>query len=234
MKNITRLCSLCSAFVAMNSLLPQAKAYDFQYGFWNVYSPNALDHVVGQVNLQRTSEGGNPANGVSYWNPINSGQAASLTLEFTFSRPTTQINLYSHIATYNFGGGNFGSGSLWGSTNGTDWVSLMDAPTPSGIAIGYFYTANLPEALTGASQIWIQARLQTSGSDIMAQFSRQDTAANPNNIFELDANLVPAPEPSSVLLAIGGCALVGMQRLRGKKMGHEGERVLNDSWLRPR
>ena len=209
-------CTLALASITLICFLPQARAYDFQYGFWNVYSPNALDYVVGQVNLQRTSEGGNPASGVSYWNPIYNGQAASLTLEFTFPRPTASIFLYSHIATYNFGGGNFGSGSLWGSTNGTAWVSLMNAPTPSGIDAGYFYQTNLPDSLTGVAEIWIQARLQTSGWNIMAQFSRQDTAANPNNIFELDANLVPAPEPSAVLLALAGFTLVAMQRLRRK------------------
>jgi hypothetical protein len=199
--------------VAVNSFLPQARAWDFQYTFWHVYSPNALDYIVGQENIQRSAEG-NPDSGVSYWCPINNGQEARLTLKLTFPRPTAAIYVGdSYMASFNFGGGNYGSGSLWGSKNGVDWIQLIDAPTPSSVGMGYTYNSNLPDSLTGSSEIWLQGRLQSSGWNIMAQFLRRDTTdLSAPNVFELDANLVPVPEPSSALLALSGLALLVVQR----------------------
>ena len=123
MTTITRLFGLSIA-VACLSTTAQGQSWDFQYGFLDVYSPNALDYVVGQVNIQRSSEG-NPENGISYWNPIANGTEARLTLEFTFPRPTTEISLFSSIGAWNFGGGNFGSGSLWASMQ----VSVLTSDT---------------------------------------------------------------------------------------------------------
>ncbi|HOX57215.1 MAG TPA: hypothetical protein P5205_08725 [Candidatus Paceibacterota bacterium] len=216
MKQITHFYGLLAAalaVVAVNAVLPQAKAYDFQYGFVDVYSPNALDYVVGQVNIQRRSEMPDPQNGISYWHPIANGTEARLTLQFTFPRPTTEISLHSGIGAWNFGGGNFGSGSLWASKNGSDWILLLDGPTPPGIDAGYHYDQNLPDSLIGESEIWIQARLNTSGWNIMAQFARQDTRYYNYNVFELDANLVTIPEPSSALLTLGGLVLLVLCRL---------------------
>ncbi|HOX55569.1 MAG TPA: hypothetical protein P5205_05795 [Candidatus Paceibacterota bacterium] len=216
MKPITYLHGLFTAVlavVAVNLFLPQAQAYDFQYGFVDVFSPNALDHVVEQVNIQRRSEMPDPQNGISYWHPIANGTEAKLTLQFTFPRPTTEVYLHSGIGAWNFGGGNFGSGSLWASKNGSDWVLLLDVPTPSYEA-GVHFDQNLPDSLIGESEIWIQARLNTSGQNFMAQFARQDTRYYNYNVFELDANLVTVPEPSAALLTLGGLALLALRGLR--------------------
>lgn len=200
-------CSLSCGAIAQSS---------FNYGFFDVYSSNALDYVVGQNNIEQSGEAGTP--GVSGWNPINNGQEASITYEFTFAQPTTSISLYATLASFNFGGGEFGSGSLWASTDGENWTLLMDAPTPAypgyEYGLGYTFDANLPTSLIGTTDIWIQAQLDTSGWDILSQFSRQDTAANNGtgynnggNIFELDATLAPVPEPSSAMLAVIGVVL---------------------------
>lgn len=189
--------------------------WDFQFSYLNVFDPNALDHVVGQVNIQRVSEGYWPGFLQSYWCPINNGVEARLTQQFTFAQPTASIFLHDTLASFNFGGGEFGSGSLWASTNGRDWVWLMDAPTPSQQGYGYAYSANLPDSLLGASEIWIQARLQSSGWDIMAQYDRSSYPSEGNR-FELDANLVPIPEPSAAVFMVGGLALVLHRRARQK------------------
>ncbi len=161
--------------------------WDFQYSFTNVFASNALDYVVGQSNIQRTAEGG----GVSYWNPKTNGAPASLTQMFTFPNPTAQIYLTAEFSSFNFGSGNYGSGSLWASIDGTNWVSLLNAPTPAGTSLDYDYAANLPSSLIGSYQIWIQARLQTTGENILAQFQRAN--GNPQYpAFAIDVTYAPS------------------------------------------
>jgi hypothetical protein len=167
-------------------------SWDFQYGFLDVFSTNALQYVVGQTNVTQTAESGGPSDGVSYWCPINNGTPASLTMEFSFPQPTTAIFLkIGSEPVYNFGGGETGTESLWGSKDGTNWIQLVNLPTPTGISADDQLTTNLPSSLIGANQIWIQDRMETSGLNIMAQFLRQDTSSNTNNAFQLNANFAP-------------------------------------------
>ena len=191
------------------------------YSFQDVYSSNALDYVVGQNNIQRTSENGNPSSGVSYWNPINNGENATLTFKFAFTQPTKSIYLNTYIGAYNFGGSYYGSDSLWASTDGANWVNLASPPTPSypgyPYGAGTNYDSYLPPFLIGSHEIWIQARLNTSSWNIMAQFCRQDTSWATNQIFALSGTTVESiPEPSTyALFGIGG---IGMLMVLRRKM----------------
>jgi hypothetical protein len=203
---------LVGAFITTNS--HAQSSWDVQYGYANVFAPNAQNYIVQQQNIQTTDEGA----GVTYWNPIVNGTPAVLTQEFTFSAPSTEIYLSADIASFNFGGNDYGSGSLWASTDGINWTELMSAPTPAypGYEYGYayFYSADLPSSLLGANQIYIQAQLNTSGENILAQFMRENaTGAGNYPPFALDANV--APEPSTASLIIGGI-LIGFL-LRYKK-----------------
>jgi hypothetical protein len=189
---------------------------NFQYSFRDVYSLNALDYVVGENNIQRTSENGNPSNGISYWNPINNDQDANITFQFSFSQPTTSIYLNTYIGAYNFGGTSYGSDSLWASTDGINWENLATPPAPPAdypYNAGTNYASNLPQSLIGSSDIWIQARLFTTGSNIMAQFCRQDTSWATNKIFELNAQTIP--EPSTY--ALFGIGAIGMLMVMRRK-----------------
>jgi uncharacterized repeat protein (TIGR02543 family) len=162
----------------------QAQSWDWSYSYRTVNSTNALDHVVEQSNMKRTSEGN-----ITYWNPTVNGQEARLTQKFVFPKPTVTAFLnidYIYIA--NFSGTSYGSGSLWGSKNGVDWIQLLNAPRPDGIAEGYSYSTNLPTSLMGTTELWIQARLLTKGWNSMAQFLRYDTNARTNNAFDLKVN----------------------------------------------
>jgi hypothetical protein len=159
--------------------------WNFHYSYFDVLATNVLDYVVQQQNIEIVNEGDN----ISYWCPVNNGTEAILTQEFTFPQPTTQVFLLASLSSFNFGSGEYGSGSLWGAIDGTNWVQLENAPTPSQSGYGYTYATNLPNSLIGSNQIWIQARLETTGWNIMAQFSRQN---NVTNAFELDANYGPA------------------------------------------
>lgn len=203
--NMTKLLIIATGLCI--SAVP-SHGYDFQYSLWDANSPNALDYVVGQVNIQRASDS------VSYWCPIANGTEAVLTMEFQFPRATANAYLSTTIASYNFGGSDYGSSSLWASTDGADWIQLLNSPTPSGIDSYAWYSSNLPDSLTGSSEIWIQARLETSGWNIMAQFQRSNGY---QNVFELDANLVTVPEPCSALLTLGGVALLMVRHMSKRK-----------------
>jgi hypothetical protein len=162
-------------------------SWDFQFAYFDVLDTNVLNYVVQQQNIQIINEGDN----ISYWCPIANGAEAILTQEFTFPRPTAQVFLLASLSSFNFGSGEYGSGSLWGAIDGTNWLQLENAPTTSELGYGYTYNTNLPSSLIGSTQVWIQARLQTTGDNILAQFSRQN---NVTNAFELDANYVPLPQ----------------------------------------
>lgn len=159
------LSTFAAAVAGVLFLVTQASAYDYQYDFWNVYSANALDHVVEQTNIQRELEGTDPDYGCSYWSPILNGQQARLSLKFDFERPTAEVYLHAHMFT----AFNSGFGSLWGSKDGTNWTQLMDAPSSfPNPGAGYTYSSLLPESLLGSSEIWIQGRLQTTSGNMNA------------------------------------------------------------------
>ena len=107
---------------------------------------SAEDYLVSQSNVQKVNEGI-----VHYYSPITSDTPASLTYHFDLLGTVRHASLFAHLGSYNFGGGLFGFGSLWGSTYGTSRQLLMDAPTPSSIALGYFYDQNLPASLLARS-----------------------------------------------------------------------------------
>jgi hypothetical protein len=165
-----------------------AKAWDFSFSYTNIFEPNALNYVVEQYNIQRKDEGTGPGFDLSYWCPITNGVEARLTQRFTFARQTASIFLTTKIESFNFGGGEFGNGSLWGSANGEDWVLLMDAPTTSSTSSSYWFKTNLPNSLIGASEVWIQTRLNTTGWNILAQHCRSYNYSETNTVFELDAS----------------------------------------------
>lgn len=188
MKYMKQSSLLAALFVCLSASQAMGQPWNFTFSFPNVFAANALNYVVGQTNIERINEGGG---GDTYWCPINNGQA-TLTQEFTFPRPTAQAFLSANLSMFNFGSGEYGSGSLWGSIDGTNWVLLLNAPTPAGINEDYHYNTNLPSSLIGSYQIWIQTRLQTTGWNIMAQFQRQyNTIPTNYPAFALDVTYAP-------------------------------------------
>ena len=198
----------CSA-LALVAVVNANAQWDFEYSYPHIFAVTADDYVFNTTNIQALDDGQN-----RYFVPIQNGIEAKITYHFAFTNTVTDAYLYSHIATYNFGGGNFGAGSLWGSTDNTNWTLLMDAPTPSRIDAGYFYDQHLPISLLGDDDIYIQARLVANGSRVMAQFSRTDNTV-PVQIFQFKADVVPEPEMLS-MVAAGSLFLLSRFR-KGKR-----------------
>jgi hypothetical protein len=181
-----RITSLATASVMLLAIC-HAYGVTFTYSYSDVFEASAEDHLVNQSNVQKINEGI-----VHYYSPITPGTPASLTYHFDLSGTITDASLFAHLASFNFGGDSFGFGSLWGSTDGTTWQLLMDAPTPSGIAQGHFYDQSLPTSLLGDSDMWIQVRMQASGWNILSQFSRTDINV-PIQIFGSRPQSLPFP-----------------------------------------
>jgi hypothetical protein len=207
---------LVGIFIAANSI-----AQGFLYSSATAFSPNALQYVVGQQNVQQINEG----DGVTYWGPSGNGVQGTLTYEFNFGAPSTQISLTAWIGAWNFNGGGLGSGSgtgsssLWASVNGSSWQLLLNDPTPSdSTATSLTYNQNLPSSLLGSSSLWIQVDMEENGAPnggyTVAQFLRQ-YSGNPTQYpaFTVDATVVPESSTTS-LLCIGLAILVLFRRNR--------------------
>lgn len=193
---------LCAPFAGQ-----AAPIVDFIYGYKTVLSANADQYVVGIQNVRKYDEG---TPGASYWAPISNDVIGLLTQKFVFSAPTTEIYLYTQLASYNFGGGRNGATSVWGSTDGASWQLLLDNPTPASIDSYVYYDQNLPNSLVGTDTLWLQTRFLSHGWTIMAQ-STHFGQGNSFNGFQLNANI--APEPSSIaLLGISGASLLFARR----------------------
>ncbi len=185
-----------------------ARAWDFSYSYHTVNDAGALTYVVGQQNIARY----NDWTGSSYWGPTVNDQQATLTSRFTFSGPTAEIFLHARIQAYNWytpgGRIDYGFASLWGSTDGSSWQLLLDAPVPANLSMSdLVYNQDVPASLLGSNQFWLQTRLQQHGAMLFnpgdaaawtdAQFSRFDgpgvTPPSTGDAFTLNAMLVPEP-----------------------------------------
>jgi len=193
-------------------------AWDFSYGFQNVYSANADTYIVGQQNVTKVTEWQTPP--YTYWGPTANDVQGLLTMRFDFLAPTTEIHLNAKITSFNTTGTSgfgYGSSSLWGSRDGSSWQLLLDNPTPPNGTFGseLTYNQDVPSSLIGSSSFWLQVQMQQTGASGIAkdaQFCRTDSST-PGNIFQLDVQLVPEPSALSLVVCAGLAALC----LRGRK-----------------
>lgn len=153
---------------------------DFEYKFVDALDSTAEQYVVSKVNIQARSEGSS----IKYYCPVNNNQDSSITYRYDFNTPIKSAFLQCNLYAVNFGS-SYGQGSLWGSTNGIDWIQIMDRPTP--VFDGSTgYEADLPSTLTGGTSLWLQARMLTVGWNITAQWLRSQSRPY---VFELTACL---------------------------------------------
>jgi hypothetical protein len=173
MKKITQFWITILIIFCIGSAAGQS--WDYEFKFLNVFQPTATAYIVEQTNAVRFDEGS-----VKYWKPSANNLEARITQRFSFSAASTQISLKAYLSLYN------GSATLWGSTDGSNWILIKTAIVAGDGA----YEGNLPESLIGSSTLWIQARLLSINSTIEAQFLRHDDA-DPRDVFSLRVSFSP-------------------------------------------
>ncbi|MFM6173323.1 MAG: PEP-CTERM sorting domain-containing protein [Sphaerospermopsis kisseleviana] len=201
-----------------------AQIIDFNYGFSHVNAPQADIYLHSSSNARKYSEWQSPA--VTYWGPSANDIPAELTYRFDFGAPSAQVEIFASLASFNFVWGNangwFGSGtgssSLWASKDGADYTLLLNNPMPASYVDSYLiYSNTLPLNLLGSSSLYVQVRMQVSGSPngsyTTAQFSRS-SSANPSDVFRISATTVPEPSTYALLLMTGAGALWWAKRKR--------------------
>lgn len=201
------LCIVLCAFIFSNAALIGS---DFTYSYKTVYDSNADLYLVSSSGVRKYTEPfGSPA--ATYWGPLSNDVEGQITMRFDFSMPTTSINLYAGIASFNFssgGGSGFGSSSLWGSIDGSNWVLLLDNPVPVSMDSYKSYNQDVPSNLLGSTSFFVQARLNVSGapntSYTTAQLSRGNLGGS-TDVFRINATI---PEPSTYLLLVSGILFV--------------------------
>jgi len=188
--------------------LPVNPGWDFEFGFQHINEAGAESYLVSTSNVRKYSEWQSPP--LTYWGPTANEVDGALTYRFPASQPIRVARLKASIESYNFPWpGYFGSGkgwsSIWGSKNGSDWVLLLDNPRPTdNVGRGMAYDQQLPGALLGGTDLWIQVRLRVTeapnSSYTTAQFGR-GSSANSQRIFEVKLDydgLIPETSQAAI------------------------------------
>ena len=189
--------------------------WDFSCGFKHINETGAESYLVSTSNVRKYSEWQSPP--LTYWGPTANGVDGALTYRFPASQPIRAARLKASIESFNFPWpGYFGSGkgwsSIWGSKNGSDWILLLDNPRPTdNVGRGMAYDQQLPGALLGGTDLWIQVRLRVTeapnSSYTTAQFGRGNSA-NSQRIFELKLDYDGVfPENSQASVGFAASAL---------------------------
>jgi PEP-CTERM motif len=192
----------------------RASVTDFNFGYTHVFAPQADTYLQASSNVRKYGEWQSPA--VTYWGPTANELPSSLTYYFDFGAPSARVSLVASLASFNFVWGNAnGWSSLWASKNGVDYSLLLNNPTPTSYVDSYMtYSNSLPTALLGSSSLYVQIRMQVSGSPsssyTTAQFGRS-SSANTANVFQVTASTVPEPS-TYALLALGAGVLMLAKR----------------------
>jgi hypothetical protein len=170
-------------------------AWDFEYGYRSVFSPNADTYVVDQSTVRKTDSGF-----YNFYQPI--GFAGTVTYKFLFDAPVASAFLHANVAADYFPEQQ-GSAGLFASKDGQTWVNLLFHEGETDHLTVAEYDQELPSSVLGADQLWIQARM-SGGFPFpeFAQFSRSDERL-PTDVFQLKATLVPEPSITAFAVVFG-------------------------------
>ena len=188
--------------------VPPSVTHDnFYFGFSHINEPGASDYLLNSVGIKEYSEWQTPP--LTYYGPSANGGQSTLTYKFEFSGSIISAKARVNLSVWNFNvPGAFGSGqgaaSAWASTDGQEWVNLINLPVPQTFSSGQTFEDMLPESVLGTKEIYLQIRMEVSGapnsSYTTAQFGRSDANAL-KDIFYLDANYTSSVSHSDGLIA---------------------------------
>ncbi len=183
---------------------------DFHYEFETVFSPNADQYLIGQVNMMKVSEGGQ----ITYWCPTVSTGQGELIYKFDFPVVSNDINLKFRLSDFNFGS-SYGDASVFGSVDGVSYnlISHLSTPGPPWPypSDDVFFNYPLGSEFLGQDKLFLKVQLNVVNSNVMAQFLRSD--GHPQNyyrpwfsetpIFSITVNgAIVVPEPSGLNLLL--------------------------------
>ncbi|MFM7244168.1 MAG: PEP-CTERM sorting domain-containing protein [Planctomycetaceae bacterium] len=191
---------------------PTITGTTFRYAVTTVFDPDAGKYVASTSNAKAYKD---PylANS-SFWAPVTPGKG-EVTLQFSFANPVISGSCFAHFYAANFGGAS-GKASFWGSTDGSSWELLMDVPTPTDvIAVGPDYRGLLPRSFLGSRSLWFQARMESTGNALWAQFMRNTGRSIEFPAFGLTAEMLPEPVLPASYTAIHVPSDIKTQRQAG-------------------
>ena len=183
---------------------PVPRSDDFRFSFKNVFEQGAEKYLIEMVNMKRFREEFYPH--AKYYGVDKDGIEARLTYRFPLEKPIAKARIRANLMTCNFEnnkrqGSGQSSGSIWCSTNGKDWVQLLDCPVPkTGVLVENPLNRFLPDSFRGQMTIWIQIRMnsrdRTDTGYCVAQFCRLDEVPKDFNapVFDLRVTCQPYPD----------------------------------------
>ena len=175
---------------------------DFRFSFKNVFEPEAEKYLVEKVNIVRFREEFYPH--AKYYGVDKDNQEARLTYRFSLEKPIAKARIRANLMTCNFENNKNqgrGQGSIWCSTDGREWIRLLDCPVPkNGVLLENPVNQFLPEVFRGQRTIWLQVRMyskdRTDQDYCVAQFCRLDDCPKDFNapVFDLRVTCQPYPD----------------------------------------
>lgn len=168
-------------------------AADFDFTLQSVHEKRAEQYVVEKENIRAFTEPFKPF--VSYWGVVENDKPGQMTFRIPLEKPLRSAQLHAEIVCANFEnnksiGSGTGSGSLWCSRDGKNWLQLIKATPPVKTSLDVFtFHGNLPAELKGTTEIWLQVRLQATGMKdftySVAQIGRKRTEDPNSRVFGL-------------------------------------------------
>jgi hypothetical protein len=218
MKSPLSITILGLAALALSLAPASATAYDFSYEYGHPQTPLDDGFIVSSNNAVVYSEAT-----VRAWKPDVGGSALGSTTpgeviyHFSFAALTSEIVLWMNMPTFHWSYSQ-GHNYLWGSTDGSTWISLADLPPPAFGSARDLGTVPIPSELIGAGDLWLRVHLYSYGTSApqggvwtnTAQLSRYDINAQ-NTSFRLNVNYVPEPG-TGLLMGMGMVALTATMR----------------------
>ncbi len=169
--------------------VPAAGGWDFDHSYRHVFDPEAERHLVERFNIRKYTEWQEPP--ITYWGPSVNGIEGRLTYHFKFPGNTHQIHLLAKSPTWDFrvqaGGRGWGTEAIYASTDAVNWQPLERTPRDTS---PHTYDLDLPSALAGTNQLFLQVRLLVEETPNLRYTVAQHSSATSTNlapVFQLRA-----------------------------------------------
>ena len=153
-------------------------AYDFSYTINNPSSSTADDYIVSTTNAVLKTE----ANYV-YWKQdvgaatMDGAEPGTIIYHFALPKPVAEAKLYIRTTTFHWTYSK-GHSFIYASTDGSNWIKLVEATPPVDNGDYNFQSYNdlLPSSFSGSKNIWLKVELNSYGSSASSGGAMTNTA----------------------------------------------------------